>query len=173
MTIEQIKEQLSNTFIGILAVNKGFAIDKPGIDLGVDYTLKKSYQYLKPDGTHRWNFDSRYLDIQLKATTENSVMYESNCLKYDLEAKTYNDLIERQNNGVAPLILILFVLPSDSSLWVDIDVNEIRLRKNAYWYTPPTGSTPTSNSSRIRIEISNENILGINCFNDLHSQFYP
>ena len=35
MTIEQIKEQLSNRFIGILATNKGFAIDKGEIDLGI------------------------------------------------------------------------------------------------------------------------------------------
>lgn len=42
MTEEQIKEQLSNRFIGILAANKGFAIDKPDLDLGVDYQLKKT-----------------------------------------------------------------------------------------------------------------------------------
>ena len=41
MTEEQIKEQLSNRFIGILAANKGFAIDKPDLDLGVDEQLKK------------------------------------------------------------------------------------------------------------------------------------
>lgn len=106
MTTEQIKEQLSNRFIGILASNKGFAIDKPEIDLGIDYTLKKSYQYLKPDGTPRWNFDSRYIDIQLKSTTENSIIYHATHIQYDLEAKSYNDLIERQTSGTAPLILI-------------------------------------------------------------------
>ncbi|MDQ6530296.1 DUF4365 domain-containing protein [Flavobacterium sp. LHD-85] len=173
MTEEQIKEQLSNRFIGILAANKGFAVDKPEIDLGIDYTLKKSYQYTKPDGTLRWNFDSRYIDIQLKATTENSIIYEANSIKYDLEVKSYNDLIERQTNGTAPLVLILFVLPVNSNLWVDINNNEIRLRKNAYWYIPPTGSGWTSNTSRIRIEIPNTNLLGINFCNDLHSLFYP
>lgn len=173
MTEEQIKELLSNTFIGILAANRGFALDKPSIDLGIDYTLKKSYHYFRPDGSIRWNFDSRYIDIQLKSTTENSIVYGENSIKYDLEAKSYNDLIERQNNGVAPLLLILFILPYDSSTWVEVDDSEIKLRKNAYWYSPPPGSNPTNNHHRIRIEISNQNILGINCFNDLHSQFYP
>lgn len=173
MTEEQIKEQLSNRFIGILAANKGFAIDKPEIDLGIDYTLKKSYQYTKPDGTLRWNFDSRYIDIQLKSTTEKSIVYETHSIKFDLEAKSYNDLVERQTNGTAPLVLILFILPVDSSLWVDIDINEIRLRKNAFWYIPPKGSTLTTNTSTIRIEIPITNILGINCCNDLHSHFYP
>ena len=45
MTEEKIKEQLSNRFIGILAAHKGFAIDKPESDAGVDYQLKKEYTY--------------------------------------------------------------------------------------------------------------------------------
>jgi hypothetical protein len=53
MTEEQIKEQLSNRFIGILAANKGFAIDKPDLDLGVDYQLKKTTTYTtRKDSLH-------------------------------------------------------------------------------------------------------------------------
>ncbi|MBW4506999.1 MAG: hypothetical protein KME64_10850 [Scytonematopsis contorta HA4267-MV1] len=38
---------------------------------------------------------------------------------YDLEAKTYNDLVIRRNFRMAvPCILILFALPSDSSQWL-------------------------------------------------------
>jgi hypothetical protein len=173
MTIEQIKEQLSNRFIGILATNKGFVIDKGEIDLGIDYTLKKTYQYTTPAGKSRWNYDSRYIDIQLKATTDNSIVNDVNSIKYDLEVKSYNDLIERQTNGVAPLILILFILPIDQNTWVEVDVNEIKLKKHAYWYIPPIGAAQTANEHRIRIEIPKGNILGIDCFNELHQQFYP
>jgi hypothetical protein len=173
MTIEQIKEQLSNRFIGILAANKGFAIDKGDIDLGIDYTLKKSYSYVNPNGKTRWNFDGRYIDIQLKATTDNSITVDPNFIKYDLEAKSYNDLIERQVNGVAPLILILFVLPVDQNTWVEIDLDEIKLKKHAYWFIPPAGSVKTANDYTFRINIPRENILGIDCFNELHHQFYP
>lgn len=173
MTIEQIKEQLSNRFIGILAANKGFAIDKPDLDLGVDYQLKKTTTYLTPLGKTRYTYDSRYIDLQLKSTTENSIIVEQNSIKYDLEAKSFNDLVERQMNGIAPLVLILFVLPHDQNLWVDVNHAEIKLRKNAYWYTPPVGTLPTNNEHRIRIEIPNTNMLGIDCFNSLHQQFYP
>jgi len=173
MTIEQVKEQLSNRFIGILAVNRGFVIDKPELDLGVDYQLKKIYQYLHPSGKTRYSYDSRYIDIQLKATTENSIVDEPTLIKYDLEVKAYNDLIERQNNGTAPLILILFVLPHNQASWVDIDLMEIKLRKHAYWYQPPAGSTMTTNEHRIRIEISKANLLGLNCFPDIHTLLYP
>lgn len=173
MTEEQKKEQLSNRFIGILAANKGFAIDKPDLDLGVDYQLKKTTTYTTPQGKTRYTYDSRYIDLQLKATTDNSIIDEPNSIKYDLEVKSFNDLVERQNNGTAPLVLILFVLPHDQNIWVDIDQTEIRLRKHAYWFIPPAGSVPTNNEHRIRIEIPKANMLGIDCFNNLHQQFYP
>jgi hypothetical protein len=173
MTEEQIKEQLSNRFIGILAANKGFAIDKPDLDLGVDYQLKKTTSYLTPLGKTRYTYDSRYIDLQLKSTTENSIVNEAYSIKYDLEVKSYNDLVERQTNGTAPLVLILFVLPNDPKTWVEIDHTEIRLRKHAYWFIPPAGSLPTYNGHRIRIEIPKTNMLGIDCFNNLHQQFYP
>jgi hypothetical protein len=173
MTDEQIKEQLSNRFIGILAANRGFAIDKPDLDLGVDYQLKRTTTYTTPHGKIRYTYDSRYIDLQLKATTENSIVDELHTIKYDLEVKSFNDLVERQTKGTAPLVLILFILPHDQNLWVDIDHTEIRLRKHAYWFTPPPGSLPTDNHQRIRIEIPKANMLGIDCFDNLHQQFYP
>lgn len=173
MTEEQKKEQLSNRFIGILASNKGFVIDKPDLDIGVDYQLKKTTTYITPSGKTRYTYDSRYIDLQLKATTENSIIDEPNSIKYDLEAKSFNDLIERQTNGTAPLVLILFVLPHDQNTWVEVDQAEIKLRKHAYWFIPPAGTLPTNNEYRIRIEISKANMLGIDCFNNLHQQFYP
>ncbi|MCW3076114.1 MAG: hypothetical protein JWO32_723 [Bacteroidetes bacterium] len=173
MTVEQIKEQLSNGFISILAANKGFAIDKPSLDNGVDFQLKKSYTYVAANGKTRYATDSRYIDLQLKATTDHSIIDEPTLVRYDLEAKTFNDLVERQTNGTAPLILILFVLPHDQNTWVDIDANEIKLRKHAYWYTPPVGSAQTENVASIRIEIPKANILGLDCFIDLHQQCYP
>lgn len=172
MTIEQIKEQLSNRFVGILAANRGFVIDKPEIDLGIDYQLKKTFSYKLPSGKTRLSVDSRYIDIQLKATTENTIVEEQDYIKYDLEAKTYNDLIHRLKNGIAPLILILFVLPHDQNDWVDIDETELKLRRNAYWFIPADNSDFTENEHRIRVTIPKTNRLGIDCFNDLHQQLY-
>lgn len=172
MTIEQIKEQLSNRFVGILAANRGFAIDKPEVDLGIDYQLKKIFNYTLPNGKNRLSVDSRYIDIQLKATTENTIVEEQDSIKYDLEAKTYNDLIHRLKNGIAPLILILFVLPSDQNDWVDIDETELKIRRNAYWYIPTDNSDFTENEYRIRVTIPKTNRLGIDCFNNLHQQLY-
>lgn len=173
MTIEQKKEQLSNRYLGILAANRGFVIEKPELDLGVDYQLKKTYTYTMPNGKTRFQYDSRYIDIQLKATTENQVIIQPGMVRYDLEAKNYNDLVERQTNGVAPLVLILFVLPDLPADWVDLHVTELRLRRNAYWYQPPAGSVQTANQNTIRIDIPIANRLDIDCCVSLHQQFYP
>ena len=119
MTIEKIKEHLSNNFVGILASNRRFLLEKPAEDYGVDYQLKRTYTYVLPGGRERHSTDGRYIDIQLKATTMNSIIDEPDQIKYDLEAKSFNDLVERQKNGTAPLVLILFVLPEDINDWVN------------------------------------------------------
>lgn len=173
MTIEQKKEQLSNRYLGILAANRGFVIEKPELDLGVDYQLKRTYTYTMPNGKTRFQYDSRYIDVQLKATTENQVILQPGLVRYDLEAKNFNDLVERQLNGVAPLILILFVLPDLDTDWVDLDHTELRLRRNAYWYQPPAGSVQTTNQHTIRIDIPVANRLDMDCCINLHQQFYP
>ena len=173
MTIEQQKEHLSNGFLGILAARRSFTLDKPALDLGVDYQLKKTYSYVKPDGKLRYTYDSRYIDLQLKATTENEVLYDINGIKYDLEVKNYNDLIERQTNGQAPLVLILFILPDDQNEWVLINPGEIKLRRNAFWYQPPAGSVPSANSATVRITIPKGNLIDSNICVTLHNLFYP
>ncbi|WP_341834856.1 DUF4365 domain-containing protein [Chitinophaga pollutisoli] len=177
MTETHIKEQLSNNFIRILAANKGFMLDKPELDYGVDFTVSKIHAYNNPNGGTRYLKDNKYIDIQLKATTEASVTIDSSTgnIKYDLEVKNFNDLATRKlanNNNLSPLILILFVLPSDRNLWVHITNDEILLRKCAYWYVPPDGTQLSSNVSKERINIPTTNLLSINCFDDLYQTFY-
>ena len=81
------------------------------MDLGIDYQLKKTRTYTNPNGKTRYTVDPRYIDIQLKATTVSSIIEDNDTIKYDLEAKNYNDMIDRMSDGIAPLILILFILP--------------------------------------------------------------
>jgi hypothetical protein len=172
MTLEKIKEHLSNQFIGVLAANNGYVMDKPAEDMGIDYTLKRSYQY-NFEGKTRYTTDTKTIDIQLKATTESQIIDEPAQIKYDLEVKNYNDMVDRLNNGITPLALILFVLPDHRNDWVDIDGTELRLRRLAYWYRPPAGTAMSRNAATIRITIPKANILALDCFDTLHTQFYP
>lgn len=54
MTEDHIKEQLSNNFIGILAANKGYMIDKPELDYGIDFQVSRSTVLKRPNGENRY-----------------------------------------------------------------------------------------------------------------------
>src|SRR5689334_22778745 len=128
MTLDQIKEEISNHYVGLLAYNKGFSMDKPKHDYGVDWTVRKYYTRTLPDGKNRYVPDTKQIDLQLKATTESGIIDEANQIKYDLEVKNYNDMVERKANGIIPLALILYVLPNDQSTWVELAADELRVR---------------------------------------------
>jgi hypothetical protein len=174
MTEDQVKEQLSNRYVGVLATNSKFMLDKGDLDFGVDYTAKKTFTYTHPGtGKPRLTIDSRTIDLQLKATTESSIIDGPTDIKYDLEVKNYNDLVFRLTNSFTPLLLILFVLPDKTSDWVEVTPTELRVRRHAYWYQPSPGTTMTHNLATARITIPKTNVLDINCFDTLHTQFYP
>jgi hypothetical protein len=173
MDIQLIKEHLSNRYIGILAANSGYVITKDEVDFGVDFQLKRVYTRPKPGGGTRFAWDGKYIDIQLKATTEAQIEDGPGWIKYDLEVKNYNDMIDRAVNPTLPLILILFILPHDRASWVEIDDTELKVRRMAYWYQPPAGAVSSENLATVRITIPKTNLLGIDCFDILHQQFYP
>jgi len=172
MTENHIKEKLSNSFIGILAANKGYMIDKPELDYGCDFILARNITYSLPNGGTRYLRDSKYIAVQMKSTTENGITENATHVKYDLEGKTFNDLVQINSNGIAPFILILFILPSNRIDWVEINDANILLKKCAYWYIPPVGAIQTDNNSTIRIDIPKQNILGIDCFDNLFATHY-
>lgn len=166
MTEEKIKEQLSNRFNGILNANKGFVVAIPELDLGIDYQYKRPTTYTTLQCKTRYTYVIRYIDLQLKATSAKSIIDEPHILNFGLEVKSFNDLVERQIYRSASLLLILFILPNDQNLWVDIYHTDIRLRKHAYWFKPLVGSLLTNNGSSIRIEIPNANMLEIDCLDN-------
>lgn len=171
MTIEQIKEELSNSFVGLVASYLGYKLTKPSDTGGVDFSLTKDISYIS-NGRTRFIQSGQYIDLQLKATTDRTVILEDSVLKYDLEVKTYNDLIKRKEFSNAPFFLILFVLPEEKDDWIDFNDEYILLRKYAFWYIPPDGSEPTDNTSKIRISIPLNNKLDFDTFDNWFNTYY-
>ncbi|MFD0963096.1 DUF4365 domain-containing protein [Pseudofulvibacter geojedonensis] len=167
MTEEQIKEELSNNFIGIIASYSKYKITKPTDTGGVDFSITYDVTYDKDgDGSTRYIQSGDYIEVQLKATTDSSVIVNSSHIKYDLEAKTYNDLIMRKKLANAPLFLILFILPINRNDWVEVRNEEISLKKYAYWFIPDDDAKKTDNTSRIRISIPVKNKVDLNTIED-------
>ena len=98
MTEDQQKEAISREFLRVLANAHGFKVIEPPQDHGVDMIICPVTVRQEQNGRLRY-LDSQYkLDFQLKATTPRSIIDEDDQVKYDLEVKNYNDLIERRRD---------------------------------------------------------------------------
>lgn len=94
------------------------------------------------------------VDFQLKA----SINWEQDGenVAYDLEAKTYNDMVGRTDSA-SPLILLLLCLPRDSATWLAGTETELILRHCCYWLK--LSGEPTDNARSKRVFIPRANLL--------------
>jgi hypothetical protein len=158
MTEEQKQEMISREFLKILAHAHGFKVIEPLHDHGVDLTICPVTQRVDPNGHMRF-LDSQFkLDFQLKSTTPAGIILDENTVRYDLSAKTYNDLVHRKND-LLPLHLVLVVLSGVPPTCVDLDEQRLSLIGQAYWYLPEDDATPTENANEKRITIPRANVL--------------
>jgi Domain of unknown function (DUF4365) len=151
LTEPQIIESLSRAYVRALAGKAGLNLSVREYDYGVDGNFDEIT--IRDKRRVESGFS---LSFQLKAST--LWQRDDNTVIYDLEAKTYNDLVLRRNFRMAvPCILILFALPPDSSQWLIYDEEEMRLRGSCYW--DYLSSTPTENRQSVRIRIPRQQRL--------------
>lgn len=156
MTEEQIKEAISKEFMRILALGHGFKVIEASPDHGVDMTICPVTIREEPNGKLRF-LDSQFkLDFQLKSTTPASIIDDGDDIKFDLEAKTYNDLIHRRAEPL-PLHLVLVVLSETPPACLNLDADILGIVGKAYWFLPAEGAPPTENEHQIRITIPKAN----------------
>lgn len=158
MTEEQIKEAVSREFLRIIAHSHGFKTVENNLDHGVDIVVCPVMKYHPPQGGVRY-LDSQYkLDFQLKATTLAGINDEGHQIKYDLEVKTFNDLVHRRGE-LLPLHLVVVVLNGSPPNCVTVGEAGISLSGQAYWYLPNEDAAHTENSRTVRITIPKTNRL--------------
>jgi hypothetical protein len=118
-----------------------------------DYGIDGRFTLVANRGNRRieTGFD---LDYQAKATINWELV--DGKIVYDLEAKTYNDFVER-TAAEATKILILLCLPKQRSEWHGASCEETVLRRCCYWHT--ISGEPTSNASTKRIYIPASQLL--------------
>lgn len=150
ITLQHTEECLSLAFVHALA-------GRAGVNLAAqrthDYGVDGTFRSVAIIGSRR--IETGYaVDFQLKATT--NWEYRDGGVVYDLEVKTYNDMVQRGAEAV-PLILILLCLPPDDKHWIDCDETRLILQHSCYW-TQVHGA-PTTNTSKKRIFIPRANAL--------------
>jgi len=152
ITDQHREEQLSRAYVHAVAAHAGLIFEPSATDYGVDGTIRMVLRVR--NGRHLTCGHS--LDVQLKATTTWALT--DNELIYDLEAKTYNDLVDRFNDiRATPMILVLLCLPSNEEEWLQISADELIMRRCCYWCC--VGGERTENAATQRIRIPQANIL--------------
>lgn len=165
MTENQIKEAISESFVKLIANKSGFKTETQEKDHGVDLRITKVNQRIQ-NGSIRF-IDGDSFQVQLKATTEQEVVRKDGVITYKLEAKTYNDLIYKRNNGLTAMVLVVLILPTIDAEWVYCGQEALIVKRHAYWYLPGMGEQPTNNESKISIKLPETNILTLETFDHL------
>jgi len=142
---------MSLAFVHAIAGRVGVNVSHRYHDYGVDVTLHPVIER-----GHRLVESGFPIDLQLKATT--AWRREGDEIVYELEAKTYNDIVARDPAAV-PLYLALLCLDSSDETWLTISEEDTILRRCCYWHKP-SGSA-TSNARTIVVRIPRSNLLTV------------
>jgi Domain of unknown function (DUF4365) len=145
-----IEELLSVAHVQAVAARAGVSISSFDKDFGVDGTFRQTM------ATENRRFTSGYaLDFQLKAST--NCFLEPEFIAYDLEVKNYNDLVRRRvSSDATACVLILKVLPSDSSQWLVTAKEGLFMGGACYWEYIDGEISKNKRSVRIRISKEQE-----------------
>lgn len=159
ITQQHREEQLSRAYVNAVTAQAGHIFDRSEIDYGVDGALKHVKNF---NGRHSCSGHS--IDVQLKATT--TWFERENQIVYDIEAKTYNDLIKRVNTPHGtPMILIVLCLPENQEDWLTVSHEQLILKRSCYWCC--LSGTSTNNQKSRRIEIPKANLLDCTAISQL------
>lgn len=155
LTVQHIMESISRAYIqaiaGVAGLNLSIRINEREFDYGMDGTFHSITI------RNRRRVEAGFpLDFQLKASKNWSC--NNKFIYYDLEVKTFNDLVNRNSiNGAVPSILILLCLPPNIDEWVETDEDKLLLRKCCYWKL--IKGKQTRNNKTIRVTISRKQRL--------------
>jgi hypothetical protein len=149
LTEAHIKERLSMAYVDAIAGRAGVNTSHELHDYGVDGTLQTIVKL--PSGYVGSGFPVQY---QLKATVNWAGL--PGHIVYDLEAKAYAAMVERDPSAV-PLVLLLMCLPKEDHLWLQHNERVLLLKNCCYWLWLPGGSTAPANKSTVRVHVPRTN----------------
>jgi hypothetical protein len=127
---------------------------------GVNYGIRKVYDY-GVDGQFNTVVERRGrkvdsgvpLDFQAKAST--NWERRGNCIVFDLEAKTYNDIVSSTPDETT-MILIVLCLPPDQASWHVVAEEATMMRNCCYWHLLTGEATENESRKRILIPVGNQ-----------------
>lgn len=154
------KSIIGESALTIIASLAGYSLVPPPKDKGVDFSVHK----FAVRGERLLDMGS-VVDIQLKSSSRYSE--DSGHIIYDLESKTFNDMVFRNQNGNIPFILVLMTLEDSASSSVIVREREIAIKRSMYWYRTKETVPRENEESRVRIRIPVAHRLDLSSFDEL------
>ena len=142
MTPNQQMEQFSLAYIRAVTAEAGYQVTSPAVDTD------------SVDGVLMASFGRRpRIDFQAKSTSQD--ILRENGLHFPLPVKNYEEL---RADTLIPRILIVLLMPQQSSEWTDQTHEELCLRRCAYWLCLH-GMQPTRNTSNVTVDVPTSNMF--------------
>jgi hypothetical protein len=149
LTIQHSQEALGLAYVHAVS-------GQAGVNLAAirrhDYGIDGTFQHIVLKGTRR--VESGFpVDFQLKSTTKWKI--EGPDIIYDLESKTYNDLVEREEHATSCILIVLCLPAKQPPAWLESSEDQLVLRHCCYWVQLKGTPTPNDATKRIRIPRTN------------------
>ena len=148
ITAQHTKEQLCNAHLTAIAARAGVNLH---LGEGCDYGVDGQFRSVEIDGTRRRE-NGFGVDFQAKASV--CWMIDGSHVVFDLEAKTYNDLVSR-SAAATRFIVVLLCLPRTIPEWHEVGHNETVLRNGCYWLSIAGCQTTNQHKKRVRFPLAN------------------
>ena len=124
LTLDHIKEGLSRAYIAAVAHRAGFNMSLSAFDYGMDGTFidikLRNGRYVE---------SGFKIDFQAKASQE--CTFDTVHCSFQLKNKNYNDLADPDTG--TPRVLILLSLPENDTDWLSVTVDQLAMKKAAWW----------------------------------------
>lgn len=82
------------------------------------------------------------------------------------------DIEECENGATIPLILLVYIIPSNENDWVKCTNEGTVLKKEAYWYRLPSGTIRSNNTTSVTIDIPQKNRVTEEFFPNLWTSLF-
>jgi hypothetical protein len=147
----QRQEALSRAYVRAVAAQAGVICNDVFQDYGIDLCLRAV-----GENGRRYSDLGDQFDLQLKSTTR-AIINEAQIL-YDLEVRDYDVL--RRTRTQCPRFLVVLVLPGEESQWLTQSVEELILRRCAYWFSLRGAPAVTAHTTT-RITVPRGNVFSV------------
>jgi hypothetical protein len=146
MTPEQQKEEISKAYIHAVVAKCGYKLGTWSQDSGLlDVTIGAAG--IVGTGT----IAAPKIDLQVKCTSDQTNVHEE-FISWELEVAHYEIL---RAKTAAPHLLVVLVLPEEEPKWIEHAVDQLLLRRCAYWVRL-TGHPPVATKTKtVRLPVAN------------------